>query len=493
VALTPSMREWAPIVTYQPPPSAARPAFDASSLAAAVEGRLISGSARPITGAAVDSRRVEPGNAFFALPGERTDGHNFVAHALSRGAAALVVSRDLAGAELGAAEGADAGVVRVADGLQALQRAASAWRARFDPLVVAITGSLAKTMTKEQTAELLSERWHVLRNAGNENNEIGLPLTLLRLAPEHQVAVLEMGMYVEGDIAALAALAQPTIGVVTAVRATHLSRAGSLDAIEAGKRELVEAIPSTGTVVLNVDDPRVASMAAVVRGGVRLVRYGFSDDADVSAHDVESRAEQGMHFVLRAGGQEALVETPALGRHSVHNALAAAAVGVAAGLDMPTIVRGLRRPFGAPHRTTLLDLGGWRVLDDSYNAAPDSMIAALDLLASLPGRRVAVLGEMLELGEGAAAAHRQVGGHAARTADLLIAIGAPASDYAAAARAAGLEGDAVFEVADRDRALALLVTVLRPGDVVLVKASRGIELDLLVEGLQSLATESVAT
>ena len=473
------MREW-PAVAHRTP-VAEHPFFDAQTLHATLGGELLRSGSQPIRGGAVDSRRVEPGNAFFALPGERTDGHNFLADAVARGAAALVVNRHFDAAKF---EGPT--IVRVADVLAALQRAAAAWRSRFDPLVVAVTGSLAKTSTKEHVAEVLAERWTVLRNRANENNEIGLPLTLLRLAPNDEVAVLEMGMYEPGDIALLARLAEPSIGVVTAVRATHLARAGSLDAIEAGKRELIEALPPGGTAVLNADDPRVARMAAA-RPDLRVVTYGFDPGADVSAADVVSLEAEGMRFTLVAGEDRVPAHIPALGRHSVHNALAAAAVGLSAGLDLATIVRGLARPFSVPHRSALLDAGEWRVLDDTYNAAPDSMIAALELLASLPGRRVAVLGEMLELADQSDNAHRDVGRHAARTAAVLVAVGPMAPLYAGAAREAGMAADQVVEVADRAAALAALERLLRPGDVILVKASRGAALDLLVDDLLRLA------
>jgi UDP-N-acetylmuramoyl-tripeptide--D-alanyl-D-alanine ligase len=480
------MQQWLSTVTRPgatPSSVAEPPAFDASTLSAAVGGRLVRGGHQPIRGGAVDSRRVEAGNIFFALPGEHTDGHLYLADAAARGAAALVITH------LPDALPAGPSVVSVDDGLAALAAAAAAWRQRFDPLVVGITGSIAKTSTKEQVAEVLAERWVVLRNNANENNEVGLPLTLLRLAPEHEVAVLEMGMYVPGDIASLATLARPTIGVVTAVRGTHLARAGSIDAIERGKRELLEALPAGGTAVLNSDDPRVARMAAVLAPSVRVITYGLGDAADVRALEIQSMAERGMRFRLRTRGEEVEVDSPALGRHGVHNALAAAAVGLAAGLGLATIARGLTRPYSAPHRSTLLDLGRWRVLDDSYNAAPDSMAAALDLLASLPGRHVAVLGEMLELGDAAAEAHRAVGAHAARTADLLIAIGPTAAEYEAGARSAGMAPQAIHAVADRQAAVELLLRELQPGDVVLLKGSRGAELDLLLAPLQAAADD----
>jgi UDP-N-acetylmuramoyl-tripeptide--D-alanyl-D-alanine ligase len=469
------------------------PAFDGQGLATAVRGRLLRAGHEPIRGGVVDSRRVEPGNAFFALRGERTDGQRFLAEARAAGATALVLRDAPSPDEMASLYGDGAvSIVQVPDTGEALRSAATAWRDRFAPLVVGVTGSLAKTSTKEQIAETLAERWSVLRNEGNENNEIGLPLTLLRLRPGHEVAVLEMGMYVPGDIATLAAMARPRIGVVTAVRPTHLSRAGTLEAIERGKRELVEALPAAGTAVLNVDDELVARMRA--HTPARVIGYGFDAMADVSAESVESLGEEGMAFQLRLpDGERVPIRLPALGRHSVHNALAAAAVGVAAGLDAASIARGLARGFRAPHRTQLLHAGDWRILDDSYNAAPDSMAAALELLGSLPGRRVAVLGEMLELGEGSRDAHLEVGRRAAGVADRLVVVGSGASEIAAGAAGAGMDAERITLVADRDAAMHVLLTELRPGDTVLVKASRGVALDLVVDALLAAAGEPAPT
>ena len=485
------MREWPTIVSDGPshPVNHGEPAFDGHGLASAVRGKLLLAGREAIRGGAVDSRRVQPGNVFFALPGAQTDGQRFLAEAVAAGATALVLRDAPQPSELASLSHDGAvSIVAVSDAGEALRSAAAAWRHRFEPLVVGVTGSLAKTSTKEQIAETLSERWSVLRNEGNENNEVGLPLTLLRLRPEHEVAVLEMGMYVTGDISLLAAMARPRIGVVTAVRATHLSRAGSLDAIERGKRELVEALPASGTAVLNVDDERVSRMR--VHTPARVIGYGFDAGADVTADDVESLGEDGMRFGLRLpDGEQVAVLLPALGRHSVHNALAAAAVGVAAGLDTASIVRGLARGFRAPHRTQLLRAGEWRILDDSYNAAPDSMAAALELLASLPGRRVAVLGEMLELGEGSREAHLEVGRRAAELADQLVVVGPGAAGIAAGAAGAGMTPDKLTLAADRDAAIEVLLAELRPGDTVLVKASRGAALDLIVDALVAATAE----
>jgi UDP-N-acetylmuramoyl-tripeptide--D-alanyl-D-alanine ligase len=456
--------------------------FDAHQLAAAAGGRVVRAGSLPVSGGAVDSRLVSSGNAFFALPGERTDGHRYLERAVAAGAAALVVSQDLPAVRLDAltVDGAVT-ILRVADSAVALRAVAGAYRDRFHPLVVGITGSLAKTSTKEQLAEVLEEDFRVLRNPANWNNEIGLPMTLLQLRPEHQVAVLEMGLYTTGEIALLARLARPSIGVVTAVRGVHLSRAGSIEAIEAGKRELVEALPPDGWAILNADDPRVLGMARATAAQVRT--YGFSDAADVRATEVQALGPAGMRFVLDLGGEAHEVHSPALGRHGVHNALAAAAVASCAGMGARSIVRGLARAFSMPHRSQLLTAGSWTILDDSYNASPDAVLAALGLLAELPGRHLAVLGEMLELGDTAAAEHHRVGTRAADVVDRLIVVGAGARGIAEGAVAAGLAAAHVATSADRDEALSILLAELRAGDTVLVKASRGAELDVLVDQL----------
>ena len=370
----------------------------------------------------------------------------------------------------------------MADGLAALGAVAAGWRRRFDPLVVGITGSIAKTSTKEAIATVLSAAWRTLKSEGNQNNEIGLPLTLMRLGPEDEAAVLEMGMYVSGEIADLAAMAQPSIGVVTAVQAVHLSRIGTLDAIEQAKGELLEALPADGTAVLNADDPIVTRMDA--RTVARAIRYGFDETADVRAVDVTSGGTAGMRFRLRTAVGDRAVTIPALGRLSVHNATAGAAVGLAAGLDLDTIAAALSGGWAAPHRVELVQLRGATIIDDSYNASPGSVAAALEVLADMPGRHVAVLGEMLELGEGHDTGHLAVGEAAADVADLLIVVGSGAGGIAAGATEAGLDTSRIHVVPDAEAALDALEPRLRDGDVVLVKASRGIGLDRVVDALR---------
>ena len=449
----------------------------AAELAAVTGGRLVHSSNRPIRGGAVDSRLVRPGNLFVALGGERTDGHRFLRAAVDAGATALLVN-DLPGETADLAGEGGPTIVAVPDTLLGLHAVATAWRARFSPLVIGVTGSVAKTSTKEAVVAVLAERFVTLKSGGNANNEVGLPLTVLQMGPEHEAAVLEMGMYVGGEIAQLAAIAQPKIGVVTAVREVHLSRVGSIDAVERAKAELVEALPEDGVAVLNADDPRVLRMRG--RTAARALSYGFAADADVRAEEVVSAALDGMSFMLVSPTGRVAASIPALGRHGVHNALAAAAVGLAAGLDLDLIAAGLRRGWKAPHRDQIVRAGGITVLDDSYNASPTSMIAALELLASLPGRHVAVLGVMRELGEAHERGHTEVGAAAAGLADVVLVVGEEAVGIAVGAASLG---EAVVPVADREAALAALRELLRPGDVVLVKASRGAELEWIVESL----------
>ncbi len=467
-------------------PLDAASAISAADVVAATGGTLLREGSRVARGGAVDSRQVRPDNLFVALPGEHTDGHRFLREAIDAGAAALLVSRAPEPGEPAHDALGDVTIVHVPDTLLALHAVAAAWRRRFDPLVVGITGSIAKTSTKEAVAGVLEGRFVTLRSEGNRNNEVGLPLTVLDLGPEHDAAVLEMGMYAGGEIRELAAIGLPSIGIVTAVQPVHLSRLGSIEAIEDAKAELVEALPAAadgGVAILNADDSRVARMASRTRA--RVVSYGFDARADVRADRVESAGFDGMRFRLCTPGGETEAALPGLGRLAVHNALAATAAGLAAGMDLASIVPGLAAPSRAEHRSTVHRAGGVTIVDDAYNASPGSMRAALDLLRGLPGRRLAVLGEMLELGDATAAGHVEVG-RAAADLDLVVVVdgdpgGAAEGIVAGAREAAG--GARIVPAADADAAVALLAGELRPGDVVLVKASRGVELERVVDGL----------
>jgi UDP-N-acetylmuramoyl-tripeptide--D-alanyl-D-alanine ligase len=450
--------------------------FTLEELAKGSGGRLVSGpAAGELTGVSIDSRTLRPGEAFVAIRGHRLDGHAFCADALEKGAGALVVA-DLAATPPTRA----VPVILVDDSTLALQRLARFHRARFELPVVAITGSNGKTTTKELTAAVLSVRFRVLKSEGSLNNQWGVPLTLLRLAPEHEALVIEIGMSALGEIATLAALAQPTIGVLTNIGPVHLEFLGSLEAVQKAKGELVRAIGPEGTVVLNADDPLVLALAKEARG--RVVTFGFEASAHVRARGV-ARGESALAFTLVIGVSSAPVSLPLAGRHNVSNALAAAAVGSLFGLAPREIAEGLGRARPAAHRLTWIDAGGTLILDDCYNANPNSVAAALETLVEEPGvRTIAVLGDMLELGAAAEAAHLEVGRLAARLGvERLYGFGPLSRSTVSGARAAGLL--TAHAVSDFETLIEEIRREVRPGDRILIKGSRGVKMERIVERL----------
>jgi len=439
-------------------------------------GRLVSGSAAgELKGVSIDSRTLRSGEAFVAIRGHRLDGHDFCADALRKGAGALVVADPATVPPTRAVP-----VILVDDTTLALQRLARFHRARFELPVVAITGSNGKTTTKELTAAVLSVRFRVLKSEGSLNNQWGVPLTLLRLAPEHEALVIEIGMSALGEIAALAAIAQPTIGVLTNIGPVHLEFLGSLEAVQKAKGELVRTIGPEGTVVLNADDPLVLALAKEARG--RVVTFGFEASAHVRARGV-ARDKSALAFTLVIGVSSAPVSLPLAGRHNVSNALAAAAVGSLFGLAPREIAEGLGRARPAAHRLTWIDAGGTLILDDCYNANPSSVAAALETLVEEPGvRTIAVLGDMLELGAAAEAAHLEVGRLAARLGvERLYGFGPLSRSTVSGARAAGLL--TAHAVSDLETLIEEIRREVQPGDRILIKGSRGMKMERILERL----------
>lgn len=429
----------------------------------------------PFANVVHDSRLARPGSLFVALRGER-DGHDFIRDAVARGASGVLGERLLPESEwLEVAAGRAIAYVVAENSLAALQHLARYWREKQAVEVVGITGSVGKTSTKEAVAGVLARRFRVLKNERNYNNEIGLPLTLLSLDGTHEKAVLEMGMYSLGEIRDLCALALPRVGVVTNVGPVHLERLGTVERIAQAKAELVEALPADGVAILNGDDPLVRGMA--VRTRARVVYYGLGEGCDICATGVEGRGLQGVRFVLQASGRSQQVEVGLPGRHSVYNALAAAAVGFALGLSWEDVVAGLGGLEAGLRLVTVRGRNGSVVIDDTYNASPASMLAALDVLAELPAPRTAVLGDMLELGSYEEEGHREVGRRAAEVVDRLIAVGQRARWMAAEAAACGL-ADIVYAQSSEDVRYAP-----RPGEHILVKGSRSMRMEAVVEGL----------
>lgn len=459
----------------------------------ALTGRKPTGARQVLTDAVIDSRLVIPGALFVALKGERTDGHDYVAAAFERGASAAIVERDLpaVGTTLDLRQPlTDEALLdlqppislRVESSLAALQTVARHWRGLLPARVIGITGSVGKSTTKELAADVLEMRYRTIRNPGNLNNEIGLPLSLLRLTEEHERAVLEMGFYVPGEIALLCDLARPSVGVITNVSQVHMERAGSLEAIVAGKRELIESLPPApeGVAVLNGDEPLVLGMADHTRA--RVFTYGLTPEADLWASDVEGHGLEGVRFALHTREDQVHVRVPLLGRHSVHTALRAAAVGLIEGLTWEEIVAGMQSTQSQLRLVAVQGPSGSLLLDDTYNAAPPSVIAALNLLDELDGRKVAVLGDMLELGDYEERGHRMVGARAAEVADSLVAVGERARWIADEARKAGL-GQVVL-LKDTSEAIRHLQAEIGQGDVVLVKGSRGMHMDQIIADLE---------
>lgn len=448
---------------------------------------------QPIEKVVVDSRQAVAGTVFVALPGQKHDGHAFVEQAFQQGALAAIVQQPVqATAQIITAAETPAQVtppvcIQVEDSLAGLQQLAAFWRKKFNPRVIGITGSVGKSTTKELVWAVLSSRFETLKNEGNLNNEIGLPLTLLNLKATHERVVLEMGMYTTGEIALLCEIAQPQVGVVTNVGPTHLERLGTLERIVQAKTELVQALPPAdegGVALLNYDDPLVLPMAQQTRA--RVLTYGLSPQADLWASEVMSAGLEGVRFIFNHQGQTIHARVPLLGRHSVHTALRAALVGLVEGLDWEEIISGLQMlPSSAQLRlVAVTGPNGSTILDDTYNASPASTIAALNLLDDLNGaRKIAVLGDMLELGSFEEEGHRKVGCRAAAVVDLLLVIGARAKWIAAEARACGLDPAMILEMDTNQAAVAYLEETLQAGDVVLLKGSNSQRLAEIVSAL----------
>ncbi len=442
-----------------------------------------------IEGVSTDTRTIAAGDLYVAIRGERFDGHRFVSDAFERGARAAVVADDAefpadaeppAGAGEGAAATAARPLLRVADTIVALQSLAAWYRARFDVKVIAVTGTNGKTTTKDMTAAALGTRETTLKTTGNLNNHIGLPLTLFGLEAAHDAAVVEMGMNHVGEIARLAALARPTIGIITNIAEAHIETMGDLDTIARAKAELLDALPANGTAVLNADDPRVMSQAG--RAACDVVTFGLSDEADVRAVDVE-QCEGCVRFRLPSGDQ---VELPTPGRHNVLNALAALAAAGAFGIRIDEAVRGLGRFETSPLRMRLEEWGGRTILNDAYNCNPSSLLAALRVLVEIARGRTsaAALGDMLELGVRSESAHRELGAAAVRLGIThLFLFGREVEALRDGALDAGMPPQNV-EVFNDKASLAGAIEDRLPDDaVLLVKGSRGMRMEEVTESL----------
>ena len=428
-----------------------------------------------------DTRKISADSAplFVALKGEKFNGEDFASDALEKGASAALVS-----------ESFDAGSVSspifvVPDTLTAYQKIAQCWRKKFELPLIAITGSNGKTTTKDLTSSVLDARFSgdVLKTEANFNNEIGLPQTLLRLRSHHRAAVVEIGMRGLGQIRALAPIAAPTIGIVTNVGETHMELLGSIENIARAKREMVEAIESGGTVILNGDDARVSAMRSAANENVRVITFGMENDADVMGRIVSTEGERSEFDVSFGGGREERFILPMAGRHNIYNALAALSAGFALGLTADEMRAGLLRSTVTGGRFEIQKIKGYSVINDAYNASPASMMAAFETLHDVArGRTIAVLGDMLELGEISERAHRDVGAAAYNAGiDFLVTRGDMGEMIARGAMDAGMARDRVFMCASHEEAADVLHGILREGDTVLFKGSHGMKMDKIID------------
>jgi len=464
----------------------------AEQIATAIDARLVRGDSAATAGAVtIDSRRVGAGDCFFAISGEQHDGHDFVDAAATAGAGIVVVER--APESLARDHVA---VLQVADTTAALQALGGWLRRELDPTVVAITGSLGKTTTKELAAALIGLRYSVHATPGNLNNHWGLPLSLLGLEPHHDVMVAELAMSRSGEIRALARIAAPDVGVITNVAPAHMENFADLEAVAAAKEELAEELPRSGTLILNADDPRTARMSA--RGALhvfRVVHFGRQQAADVRAVGVTA-VSPGWAFDLEIAGESRPVRLYLPGLAGIDSFLGAAATAWAVGVSLDDIVAHAPSLRPLANRGDVRRVNDVTLLDESYNASPVAVKAALDTLAALPaeGRRIAVLGDMLEMGEWTGQVHREVGAHATGTGvDLLVAVGAFAGLIAAGASAGGMGADAIVEFDTAEDAAAWLAPRLQRDDALLVKGSRAVHLEHVVNAVTAAAAVSNGT
>ncbi len=452
--------------------------LDIADIVSATGGTLLAGgiSAR-VRDAVIDSRAAGPGSLFVPLRGTRHDGHSFIEGAFTQGASAVLTERR---GEI-RMERCPGALIGVESTLRALGDIAAFWRRRFRLPVIGITGSNGKTTTKEMIAAIIGRSRSCLKNEGNFNNLIGLPLSVLKLGAGHKAAVLEMGMSEPGEIRRLAEIAAPTIGVITNVGPCHLEQLGSLEAVAAAKGELFEALGPDDIAIVNGDDDRVRALGSATRA--RVITFGLGA-GDVHAAGIRPGDAAGTVFDLHIGSACVSVRLDMDGAHFVGNALAAAAAAHAAGIGIDDIAAGLGASGPVAGRMQRLTLGGLEIINDAYNANPVSVRAALAALAGARrgGRAIAVLGDMLELGERAALYHREIGACAAGLdIDVLFVLGTFAGDVCEGARSAGLPGSRIRACASLDGLAAALADAARPGDVVLLKASRRMQLEKVLD------------
>jgi UDP-N-acetylmuramoyl-tripeptide--D-alanyl-D-alanine ligase len=426
------------------------------------------------SGYSIDSRTLQPGELFFAVKGERFDGHDFVEAALERGAVGAVVAGTQA-----ARYKQKSRLLAVSEPLEALQRLGRAVRRLWNKPLLAVTGSAGKTTTKDSIAKLLETKFRVLKSEGNLNNQFGLPLQLLKLEPEHELAVVELGMNHAGEITALAAIAQPDIGVVTNVAPVHLGFFESVADIARAKYELIQSLSANGTAVLNADDEFVSQFGRDFAG--RVLTFGIDHSAAVTAENIKELGLEGSHFDVVTNGNRARARLGLIGRHNIYNALAAVTVAMDRGLSLEEAAAALALLTPSDKRGQVLEVAGATVINECYNSNPRALDFVVDALAGMPtkGRRIVVAGEMLELGPATDELHRHAGEHMAeRGIDVVVGVRGAAQHIVNSASARGTRAEFVETP---EAAGEWLAREIKPGDLVLLKASRGVKLEKALE------------
>jgi UDP-N-acetylmuramoyl-tripeptide--D-alanyl-D-alanine ligase len=463
--------------------------FTVDELLAATRGRFLRGERTALfSGISIDSRVLKPGELFIALRGDRFDGHNFIVPALKAGAHGVLFASEAASPQSLALDShfQNRVFIQVTDTLLGLQSIAGFHRSRFSVPLIAITGSNGKTTTKEMAACILSNRVRLLKNEGNLNNHIGVPLTLLRLDAVHQVAVIEIGINRPGELRTLCKIARPQVGLITNVGPTHLEFLGDVEGVARAKGEMLEVLTSRDTAILNADDPHFQILASKAKGD--LITFGIERDADVMASEIRMPPDAGPTFRLtnrKGANKEGIdVTLPIMGKYNIYNALGAAAIAVQQGLDLQMIREGLEKFQPLSMRSQLVDLKGFHILNDAYNANPASMKSAIETLARLgvQGQKIAILGDMLELGNGSQAAHQEVGRVVAKAGiDYLFTMGIQAEEIANGALLANMDESKVFRSQDPRGVGEKLFKLARPGDYILVKGSRKMKMERILE------------
>lgn len=451
--------------------------MNAVSIAQAVDGQIEADGNIMINSVSTDTRTLNSGSLFVAIRGEQFDGHNYIRDALAKGAALVL-------AEKGCPCGTDVPVVYVDNTVEALGKLARYHRSRFNIPVIAVTGSVGKTSTKEMIASVLSAGLKVLKTKGNFNNEIGLPMSVLELDDTHEAAVFEMGMRGVGEISTLSRIIMPDIAVITNIGISHIERLGSRQNILKAKLEILHGMKDDGTVILNGDDELLSGLRGLLRQ--RTLFYGTCEAADITGFDLISKGEEGIGFTVQYIGEEYPLFVPTPGMHSVLNALAAISVAFVLGLNRETVTKGLASYAGDKMRMNIKEINGIKVINDSYNAAPASIGSALGVLAEIGAnkRKWAVLGDMLELGDWTETAHREIGKQVAELGiEYLVAVGDYSHWYAEGARDHGMPFERIRLFEQSPDAKAYLEEQIKSGDVILFKGSRKMKLDVLIDSL----------